>query len=123
MAADPHVPKSPLTLPRLDDTTPSATPTQKPPNGHKSVPERVAKTKAPGKGKVTVSVLPRLSLSLPASRPVDERVETHDPSPVRRESLLRRRSGDFSLPVRYKVRNGGGKADASSSMGFFSYEV
>lgn len=122
MTADPpHVPRSPLKLPKLDGTSFLATPTQRPPNGdHKSAIERVAKTKtsnenpppSAGKGqKVTAVAPPRRSLSLPASRPVDERVATRDPSPVRRGSLLRRRSGDFSLPVRYKVRNGGGNAD------------
>ena len=120
MTADPHVSRSPLKLPRLENTPLLATPTQKLSNeGHKSAAERVTKTKTAkkesphaGKGKVTVSLPPRRSLSLSASRPVDERVATPDPSPVRRGSLLRRRSGDFSLPVRYKVRSGGGYADA-----------
>lgn len=66
------------------------------------------KTKSPPPGineRVTATILPSRSLPLPMPRSGDEAVVARDPSPARRGSLLRRKSGDFSLPVRYKVRD------------------
>lgn len=109
MTAGPSVPSPSLKLPELITLALSSGVIQQQPEKHTPAPAEVVTRTNAGRGKrgkVTANVPPTRSLSLPMPRSGDELAVGQEPSLLGRGSLLRRRSGDFSLPVRYKVRDG-----------------
>lgn len=108
MAAGPIAPSHPPNFPKQsNDVIPPAIVDIKDQEKSKSSPvEETSTKKGLGLGKSEyVTAVPRsLSLHVPRPRSGDELAVPRSLSPVRQGPPLRLRSGNFSLPVRYKVR-------------------